>query len=165
MLWTDISRPSTAISTIAAAFVFLSSAMVSMCDTAQVIVASGVASTSDCETSVAVANPANNPGLVSDCEVLQEARDTLTGTAILGWSAVNPITRWKGVTFGGTPSRVAELYPREIGLAAEVSADLGNLPALGRLSLCHNRLSGEMPAVLANAHIWNCWRSREPAER
>ena len=35
-----------------------------------------------CADGVAVSDPANNPGLVSDCDTLLEARDTLAGRRI-----------------------------------------------------------------------------------
>ena len=41
----------------------------------------------DCAVDGAVASPANNPGLVADCNVLLAARDTLEGTGTLNWSA------------------------------------------------------------------------------
>ena len=56
-----------------------------------------------------MADAANNPGLVDDCEVLLSARDTLAGSATLNWSADTPIAHWDGVTVGGTPRRVTEL--------------------------------------------------------
>ena len=37
-------------------------------------------SPADCSSSVAVLDPANNPGLVSDCETLLSVRDTLAGS-------------------------------------------------------------------------------------
>ena len=57
---------------------------------------------SDCATGGAVADAANNPGLVSDCEALLAARDTQAGSATLNWSAGMPIGEWEGVTVGGT---------------------------------------------------------------
>ena len=46
--------------------------------------------TASCANGIAVPNPASNPGLVSDCETLLSARDTLAGTASLNWSATTP---------------------------------------------------------------------------
>ena len=57
--------------------------------------------TPTCSTGAAVPDPANNPGLVSDCEALLAGRDTLAGTATLDWSADVPIAQWEGVTVGG----------------------------------------------------------------
>ena len=62
-----------------------------------------------CATGSAVANPANNPGLVADCEALLSSRDTLAGTGTLDWSASTPIANWDGVTVDGTPQRVTSL--------------------------------------------------------
>ena len=59
-----------------------------------------------CANGEAVSDAANNPGLVSDCEVLLAARDTLAGDAMLDWSAGTPIERWEGVYLYGSPQRV-----------------------------------------------------------
>ena len=53
--------------------------------------------TSACATDGAVADAANQPGLVSDCETLLAAKDTLRGTVGLNWSASTPITDWEGI--------------------------------------------------------------------
>ena len=47
-----------------------------------------------CANGTAVPDPSNNPGLVSDCEVLLSARDTLAGTGSLNWSATTRMDRW-----------------------------------------------------------------------
>ena len=66
--------------------------------------------TSGCATGGAVADAANNPGLVSDCDARSASQsDTLAGSAPLNWSADAPIAHWDGVTVGGTPRRVTEL--------------------------------------------------------
>ena len=54
-----------------------------------------------CSTAGAVSDAANNPGLVSDCNTLMAARDTLAGTATLNWSVSTPIDQWEGVTVSG----------------------------------------------------------------
>ena len=127
------------------------------------------ASTSACATQGAVVSAAQNPGLVSDCETLLEARDTLVGTGTsLNWSASVPITGWDGVTVEGSPARVTQLSLRNRGLRGTMPAQLGNLTALTRLDLnaatrvcddgvCqetaeheHNRLTGEIPAALGD---------------
>ena len=70
-------------------------------------------------------SPANNPGLVADCEALLAARDTLAGTGTLNWSASTPIANWDGVTVGGTPQRVIGLFPSEKGLTGTIPPELG----------------------------------------
>ncbi len=52
---------------------------------------------SSCADGGAVADAANNPGLVSDCDTLLAARDTLAGSATLNWEADRPIGEWEGV--------------------------------------------------------------------
>ena len=71
--------------------------------TASGAVAPKQAATGDCATGGAVPDAANNPGLVSDCEALLAARDTLARTGSLNWSADTPITKWDGITVRGTP--------------------------------------------------------------
>ena len=119
----------------------------------------------------------NNPGLVSDCEALLAARDTLSGTKLLNWSPNTPINSWEGVELGGSPTRVKRLVlyreapykfdgeiPPELGelsalselvlhwhfLSGEIPAELGNLSNLSRLELDNNHLTGEIPPELGN---------------
>ena len=70
---------------------------------------------------------ATNEGLVSDCERLLAARDTLAGTASLNWSADTPITEWNGVVLGGTHGHVTELYLGALGLNGRIPKELGSL--------------------------------------
>ena len=70
---------------------------------------SGTPNEGSCSTGGAVTDPANNLGLVADCEVLLGAMDTLRGTATLDWSAGIGIEDWDGITVEGTPARVTEL--------------------------------------------------------
>ena len=44
-----------------------------------------------CGNGIAVPDPSNNPGLVSDCEALLSGRDTLAGTGSLNWSSTTAI--------------------------------------------------------------------------
>ena len=128
-----------------------------------------------CVSGIAVPNPQDNPGLVSDCEALLEMRKTLTGPGTQNWSPYGPITGWNGVIVEGTPGRVQALvgfYPykvtgqispaignltelREInfshyGIDGEIPSSLGNLTHLTHLELEDNRLSGEIPPSLGN---------------
>ena len=102
-----------------------------------------------CGNGIAVASPANNPGLVADCEALLAARDTLAGTGTLDWSASAPIANWDGVTLGG-PQRVIGLFLREKGLTGSIPPELGNLANLRELYLYSNQLTGSIPPELGN---------------
>ncbi len=107
--------------------------------------------TFSCTTGGAVADADNNPGLVSDCEALLDARDRLEGDArILNWSEVNPITEWDGIYLGGTTPRVTRVIRRDRGLSGTVPAELGDLSMLRELNLRTNRLTGEIPAALGD---------------
>ena len=57
-------------------------------------------SSNGCASGSAVTDPANNPGLVSDCETLLASRDALAGQETLNWSGNIPITAWEGITGG-----------------------------------------------------------------
>ena len=76
----------------------------------------GVAQTPSPTCSTAISN---NPGLVSDCEVLLSLRDTLAGTATLNWSAAVAMDDWYGIALSGTPTRVTEidLYDTNLNLS------------------------------------------------
>ena len=112
--------------------------------------ASAQSDTAACVAGGAVSDAANNPGLVSDCDTLLAARDTLAGTASLNWVADTPITQWDGVTVGGTPKRVRRLSLEYGGLTGEIPAELGSLANLGVLRLFNNQLTGEIPAELGS---------------
>ena len=140
-------RPRTALSVTAVAVAVLIGAAVGLVATKAVL---ATTATSDCATGGAVADAANNPGLVSDCEALLAARDRLAGSATLNWSAGTPIEEWDGVVIRGTPARVGWLYLRARGLDGSIPAELGNLPNLEWLLLESNQLSGEIPPELGN---------------
>ena len=89
-----------------------------------------------------------NTGLVSDCDTLLAARDTLAGTAKLNWSADTPIGQWEGVTLRGTPERVAWLALSAKGFNGAIPTDLGELSMLTNLNLRSNQLSGSIPGSL-----------------
>ena len=101
-----------------------------------------------CAAGGAVADASNNPGLVSDCDTLLAARDTLAGSAALNWSAGTPIDQWVGITAAGSPLRVTGLDLVAKGLTGEIPAALGNLANLESLALGRNQLTGEIPAEL-----------------
>ena len=92
----------------------------------------------------------SNPGLLSDCETLLAARDTLAGTAALNWAADTPITEWIGVTVDVTQLRVTDLILRGYGLNGEIPKEIGNLTRLRQLDLFLNRLTGEIPSEIGN---------------
>ena len=105
---------------------------------------------SPCSTGGAVADPPNNPGLVSDCRVLIDSRDALVGSGSLDWSPETTISAWEGVTVEGTPGRVVELSLPNKKLSGAVPLQLGNVFNLRRLVLSQNALMGEIPAELGD---------------
>ena len=101
-----------------------------------------------CATGSAVPNPAANPWLVSDCNALLDARDTLAGTATLNWSENTLISTWDGVTLSGTPQRVTNLRLWNESLNGTIPAELSRLTGLKALYLAFNQLTGTIPAEL-----------------
>ncbi len=97
-----------------------------------------------CGSGTAVTNPGANPGLVSDCEALLSARDTLRGTATLDWAVTTAIGGWEGITTGGVPARVTRLELPDEGLDGSIPAELGTLFELTHLDLSRNSLTGEI---------------------
>ena len=109
--------------------------------------------TSACASDGAVPDAANNLGLVSDCEALLDAEDTLRGAAGLNWAADTPISQWDGITVGGTPRRVTRLDTSGAGLTeltGTIPPELGNLTSLTNLRLSNNKLTGQIPSSLGS---------------
>ena len=89
-----------------------------------------------------------NPGLLSDCELLLRSRDALAGSATLNWEEDEAMSDWEGVTLSGTPERVTKLELQEKGLDGEIAVELSGVSELRLLYLHGNSLSGEIPAEL-----------------
>ena len=109
-----------------------------------------------CSAGTAVASPAANPGLVSDCEVLLRARPVLAGSVpgALNWSPERPITEWDGVVVDGTPPRVLTLMLPAYRANGRIPPDLHGLSQLRELDLSHLYLGGELPPELGQlAHL------------
>ena len=102
-------------------------------------------STAGCAGGAAVADPADNPGLVRDCETLLSIRDVLAASPPLDWTDDRPITSWEGVAIGGTPPRVRSLDVRHRGLSGVFPTELTALTQLRELDLSWNKLSGNIP--------------------
>ena len=82
-----------------------------------------------CAAGEAVADPDNNPELVSDCTALLAAQDNLAGGSELGWSVDIPMSEWDGVTLSEPDDVAAEGPPRR---AIELDWDIRNLPERSR---------------------------------
>ena len=92
--------------------------------------------------------PYENPGLVRDCEVLLQIRDTLANDVTLYWSVFIPIRKWKGIGLDGRPGRVVDLALPFMGLTGVIPPELAQLDALEYIDLTDNRLSGTVPPEL-----------------
>ena len=116
-----------------------------------------------CSAGVVVPDPAANPGLVRDCQVLVEAIDR-TGVTGLNWSPDSPMTEWEGVTVDASakgeshtdapmpPRRVREL---SLGKTVPVAGDfllhwVADLSGLRLLDLSGANLSGSIPPELGS---------------
>ena len=102
----------------------------------------------DCSSGTAVQMPDDHAGLVADCEILLEVRDTLAGDIFLNWSANVAIEEWDGITVGGSTKRITHIELSGKGLNGEVPPELGRLSSLEELSMDSNRLSGKIPSEL-----------------
>ena len=107
------------------------------------------ATPSPCVTDGAVADAHNNPGLVSDCRTLLEAQEGFDDNKSFNWGTNTPISDWKGITVGGTPSRVVGLSLQNQGLTGEIPRQVGNLTRLEVMSLAQNALTGEIPTQVS----------------
>ena len=96
----------------------------------------------------AVDDPRLTPGLVSDCAVLLDVKDTLAGTATLDWNSATAITEWEGITVDGDPSRVVSLELPSKGLDGSLPSGLSGLRGLQVLALSSNSLTGTIPTEI-----------------
>ena len=103
-----------------------------------------------CSSGIAVTDPDDNPGLVSDCETLLASREALAGSATLNWSADISIEEWDGIRIVGSPERVDSLTLNDLGLNGVIPAELGLLAHLFLLSLSGNDLSGQIPSEMGD---------------
>ena len=105
-----------------------------------------------CREGFVVAEPAENPGLVQDCETLMGLRDTLSGSVILNWNTGTPLSNWEGVTVGDLPARVVglDLKPQTgmLPLTGRIPPELAQLGELQTLDLSSNDFSGGIPPEL-----------------
>ena len=104
-----------------------------------------------CGAGVAVADPAANAGLVTDCAALLEVQQALAGGGALNWSVDRPMPAWDGLTLGGAPLRVQALALGEAPLGElrrPLPAALGKLTHLQALKLRGHRFTGPIPPEL-----------------
>ena len=110
-----------------------------------------------CSHGVAVSEPDDNPGLVHDCKVLLEMRDSLAGRAILNWSPNLSILEWEGVEVEGIRPLVSVLDLSDRGITGTIPPEMAQLTGLTRLLLASeyglptpNILTGPIPPELGN---------------
>ena len=105
-----------------------------------------------CADGTLVPDPAGSAGLVRDCQVLLELRESLFGESApwSNWRPGTPMDQWPGVTITGTPPRVTSLSLRSQDLRGTLSPALGDLTSLRTLDLAFNSFSGSIPAKLGN---------------
>lgn len=120
-----------------------------------------------CAKHGAVADAANNPGLVSDCAVLLDLKEKLEGEGgrELNWSSSLSMEKWDGVSLDGTPLRVTKIeitpYASSIWdpsfkweplykpLKGKIPIQLSKLSELRVLDLYKNQLTGGIPPQLS----------------
>ena len=107
-----------------------------------------IAASPACGAGQAAPSTSSDPALVTDCQALLEARETLEGTRQVNWSTRRPLAQWQGVTLSGTPQRVTALDLSSRSLDGSVPASLGRLSALTSLDLGSNSLTGSIPTGL-----------------
>lgn len=94
-----------------------------------------------------------SPGLAADCALLLNIRHILTGTEgdrrmLWTWNVRSPLSRWRGLVWGGDPPRIIGLNLRRSRLSGSIPPQLGNLDGLQVLNLSANQLEGAIPPEL-----------------
>ena len=109
-----------------------------------------------CGNGTAVTDPASNPELLADCNILLSLGNSIKGTGNLNWSQDTAITDWDGITVAGDPKRVTKIDLDDKALDGYIPTDAGVLAALSTLiglteiRLNNNSLNGSIPAQLGN---------------
>ena len=103
-----------------------------------------------CAAGLVVDAPAENPGLVRDCETLLGMRDAFFGGTLVNWGAGTPITHWLGVTVSGAPLRVTGLKRLGPASTGPLPPTLGDLTQLQILDVSRNQFSGPIPPALGD---------------
>ncbi len=106
------------------------------------------ASATACSEGYVVAQPAQHPGLIQDCETLIALRSELFVRFPSNWGPGTPIDRWAGVVVGGSPRRVRQLRLPKRELRGRLPAKLGGLTHLEHLDLSRNEFDGPIPPTL-----------------
>ena len=112
-----------------------------------------------CSAGTAVPNPKRNSGLVADCVILLDAKETLAGSATLNWSAGLAMKQWDGIKVSGKRPRVKGINLVKSNLDGTVPAELGNLKRLEVLYLAGNELTGPSRGLWATWRISLIWTS------
>ena len=104
---------------------------------------------------VSQACPPNGPSpdLACDKENLLAAKAELIGTdtgSLSTWQPSTDIADFEGVSIGGAPPRVIQIYLPVGPLSGKIPARLGNLAQLERLNLQDNELTGPIPPALGS---------------
>lgn len=87
-----------------------------------------------------------HPGLVKDCKILLQIRDTLAGDEELPWTPESTIFEWPGIGIEGEPPRVTSIItPPGIIINGTIPAAIGELEELRILRLEKNALTGSLP--------------------
>ncbi len=148
--WTGVRKRRHSTSVLATIAVLILIVAVTGHDWSQAPTVTEAAQASDCTNGIVIPDPANYPGLVSDCEVLLAARDTLRGREHLNWSASRSINTWNGVSVDEAAQRVTEIDLSRSELDGSIPATLGKLSGLVKLDLSFNELTDTIPAELGD---------------
>ena len=108
----------------------------------------------ECADGVAVLNPDDNAGLVSDCAALLTLQETLVGTGELDWAVNRRIHSWEGVgiTFVDNENayRVTQLTLNDKQLTGSMNEAIEKLVRLEGVNLSTNQLTGAIPPEIGS---------------
>ncbi len=115
-----------------------------------------------CENGTVIADHADHPELVADCNLLWGMYETIEGDSstrkLLNWNGTNGLSSWDGITIGnvGDPPKkrvtklILEAHDGSKALTGRLPGALGSLTGLVQITIHYHQIGGQIPPELGD---------------